>query len=138
MASALYDTYKQDCLDRSTAVVDLDTTAQQTILVHNTTSGYTFAAAHDFRDDVAGANAVVDLDGDAALASKTVTNGAFDAADQLHSAVSGSFDVESVVVYQVVGSAATDDLVIYIDGFTAVTPNGGDITIQWGTSIFTF
>ncbi|WP_217639753.1 hypothetical protein [Arthrobacter sp. ok909] len=63
----------------------------------------------------------------------SITNGVFDAADSTFTAVaiSGSKTVQALVVYKDTGSAATSPLIAYIDGFTAVTPNGGNITVTW-------
>lgn len=62
-----------------------------------------------------------------------MTNGVFDAADSTFTsvAVSGSKTVQALVVYKDTGSAATSPLIAYIDGFTAVTPSGGNITVTW-------
>jgi hypothetical protein len=67
-----------------------------------------------------------------ALGSKTVVAGVADAADPTWTAVSG-VQSEAVVVYQNTGVAATSRLIAYIDSATGlpVTPNGGDITVQF-------
>lgn len=75
------------------------------------------------------------------FASKTTTLGTADAADLTFSTVSGS-QVTQVVIYKDSGSSATSPLIMLIDTATnlPVTPNGGDITVQWdsGTNkIFT-
>lgn len=134
MASALYDSYKQDLLDRGLGV-DYDTDNIQCALLD--TGTYTFSAAHNFRDDFSG---VVASAADANFASKTVANGVADAADLTYTAVSGA-SIEALGIYRNVGTAATDDLIAFIDGFSAVTPNGGDITVTWDSGanrIFAF
>lgn len=131
MASALYDSYKVGIIDKTTAQPDLTADDIKCALV-TTTAGYTFSAAHDFYDDITNVQ-----DTPVSLASKTSTGGAFDAADTPFLTVSGT-DIEALVLYYDTGTPATSPLVAYIDGFTAVTPNGGDITVVWGTSIFTF
>jgi hypothetical protein len=74
-----------------------------------------------------------------ALASKTFTNGTFDAADITFTAVSGA-TVEAIVLFLDTGTAANDKLICYIDSASAglpVTPNGGDINVVWnGSGIF--
>ena len=67
-----------------------------------------------------------------ALASKVVTNGVFDAADVVLSAVTGD-QSEEIVIYKHTGVEATSPLIARITAGTGlpVTPNGGDITIQW-------
>ena len=123
MASALYDKGRQGFLD---GTIDWDTNNIKAILVD--TGTYTVnLATHDNLDDVSG---IVATSGN--LASKTVTDGVADAADVTFTAVSGA-SVEAVILYQDTGTAATSRLIAYIDTGTGlpVTPNGGDITIQW-------
>jgi len=72
------------------------------------------------------------------FASKTKTLGVADAADITLSTVSGE-QCEAIVIFQDGGdggvsqSGTNDRLIAYIDTATGlpVTPNGGDITIQW-------
>lgn len=66
------------------------------------------------------------------LASKTATLGTADAADITFTAVSGS-QVSYIVIYKDTGTSSTSDLILLIDTATnlPVTPNGGDITVQW-------
>jgi len=88
---------------------------------------------HDFLDDIAAGGRVATSGN---LASKTTTNGVFDAADVVLSAVTGDTS-EVVVVYWDTGAAATSVLLSYNELSAPVTPNGGDITIQWhGSGIF--
>jgi len=97
------------------------------------TSAYTLSQAHDFADDLPAA-----IVGDVTLGSKAVSDGTFDAADAVFSAVPAGAAIDALVIYKDTGAAATSPLIAYIDGFT-VTPNGGDITIQWqATSPFIF
>ena len=101
------------------------------------TADYTVSInSHDFLDDIA-SGARVATSGN--LASKTSTLGTADAADVTFSAVTGD-PSEAVVIYKDTGNAATSALIAYIDTATGlpVTPNGGDITVQWNASgIFT-
>ncbi len=85
-------------------------------------------AAHDFINDVpAGARVAT-----ATLGSKSVTGGAFDAADVTFSAVTGD-PSEALVIWKDTGVESTSRLIMYIDTATGlgVTPNGGDITVTW-------
>lgn len=129
--NALYPTYKQLILG---AGLNLTTLNLKVVLVD--TGAYTYSAAHDFLDDIA-VGARIATSGN--LASKTVTNGTFDAADITITAVSGT-TVEALVIYNDTGTAATSNLIAYMDtGVTGLplTPNGGDVTIQWsGSGIF--
>lgn len=67
------------------------------------------------------------------LSSNTIT---MDAADVTYTAVSGA-SAESIVIYAYNATEANALLCVYFDtGVTGlpVTPNGGDITIQWNAS----
>ncbi len=119
MASALYPSFKELLLGGD---IDLASDTIKAALVD--TGTYTYSSAHDFYNDISG---VVGTPG--TLASKTITAGVFDAADQVYSAVSGN-SVEAVVIYKDTGNTATSPLIAYIDGIS-VTPNGGNITVQW-------
>lgn len=68
------------------------------------------------------------------LASKTTTGGTANAANITFTAVSGA-QITYVGVYQDTGTPSTSDLIILIDTATnlPLTPNGGDITVQWDT-----
>lgn len=95
---------------------------------------YTFANTHDFLDDVtAGARVGTPV----ALASKTSTYSGnvwtFDAADTTLTSVTGDVS-EAVVVYKHTGTESTSTLVFYLELSSAVTPNGGNITLQWNAS----
>lgn len=96
------------------------------------TGVYTYNSANEFWSSASAA-----LVGTAAtLASKTVTNGTFDAADVTFTAVTGN-SVEALIVYKDTGSAATSPLIAYIDVAASglpVTPNGGDITVTFNAS----
>lgn len=87
-------------------------------------------ATDDFLDDLLVAARVATS---GALASKTQVDGVFDAADITISAVSGD-QFESIVLYDdTPATEATKDLIAFIDTATGLplTPNGGDVTIQW-------
>lgn len=130
MASAIYPLFKQALLQ---GTYDLSTAVVRAVLVD--TGTYTYSAAHDFYNDLSG---VVGTES-GALASKTFTNGTFDAADITFTAVTGS-TAEAIVLFVDTGNPATDALIAYLDSATGlpVTPNGGDINVTWNASgIFT-
>lgn len=124
MASALYPDFKEALL---TAGLDLESDDIRVILVD--TADYTYSAAHNFLDDVAAGSRVAVS---TALASKTITDGVFDAADKTLSAVTGD-PCEALILYKHTGTESTSNLICYIDGLS-VTPNGGDIVIAWHAS----
>jgi hypothetical protein len=120
MASVLYPSFKKLLLDGD---IDLLTDTIKCVLID--TADYTYSASHDNLDDVAAAARVGTAQ---TLANKTTTGGVFDADDIVFSAVTGD-PTEAVIVYKEGGTEATSPLIAYIEG--SVTPNGGDITIQW-------
>ena len=125
MASAVYPKALEAFLK---ADIDLDTVAVNAVLLDLAT--YTYNAAHDFYDDLTGV--VGSESGD--FASKTYSNGVFDAADITFSSVTG-VEVGAVAVFVDRGGAASaDNLLSYNEFTSAVTPNGGDITVQWNAS----
>jgi len=128
MANELYDAGREGFLDGS---IDWDTDDIRCILVD--IADYTVdLAAHDNLDDIP-APARVATSG--ALTGKTVAAGVADAADVTFSAVTGD-QSEALVIYKHTGTESTSRLIAYIDDATGlpVTPNGGDITIQWDSA----
>ena len=125
MANTLYDHGREGFLDGS---IDWDTDDIRAILID--TNDYTVDLdAHDNLDDIpAGARVAVS----GALTGKTVTDGVADANDVTWSAVTGD-QSEAIVLYKHTGTESTSRLIAYIDSATGlpVTPNGGDIEIQW-------
>ena len=67
-----------------------------------------------------------------AFASKTTTAGVADAADVTLSTVTGD-QSESIDIYKDTGTESTSYLIANINSATGlpVTPNGGDIIVQW-------
>ena len=125
MANALYDHGREGFLDGS---IDFDTDDIRCILID--VADYTVdLAVHDNLDDIPEA-ARVAVSG--ALTGKTVDAGVADADDVTFSAVTGD-QCEAIVIYQHTGVESTSRLIAYIDSATGlpVTPNGGDITVQW-------
>lgn len=130
MASAIYPKFKEALLQGD---YDLSTAVVRAVLVD--TGTYTYNSAHDFYNDLSG---VVGTES-GAFASKTFTNGTFDAADITFTAVTGS-TAEAIVLFVDTGNVATDALIAFLDSATGlpVTPNGGDINVTWNASgIFT-
>jgi hypothetical protein len=138
MANALYPKYKEKLLNPGTlgttsgTAVDLSDDTIKVALID--TGTYTYSSSHEFYSDLSG---VVGTPG--TLASKTVTNGVFDAADLTFTGVTGS-SVEAYVIYKDTGTTTTSSLIAYFDtaaGGLPFTPNGGNLTIQWnGSGIF--
>ena len=133
MANAVYPKAKKAILD---ADIDLLVDTIKIVLCDNS---ITYNAAHDFLDDIPSGDRVATS---AALASKTTTDGAFDAADVTFTALSGS-TVTSWILFKDTGTASTSNLIAFFDtvsggGALSFTPNGGDFTLSFGASgIFT-
>lgn len=126
MANALYDKGRESFLSQNPAL-DFDTdTIKDTLMA----SGYTANLATDQYYNTATSGARVAAS--AAFTSKTVAGGVADAADVVHSAVTGS-QVTQIVIWKDTTVETTSPLIARIDSATGlpVTPNGGDITIQW-------
>lgn len=124
MANALYDTGRNAFLTG-----DIDWVADTIKAVLVDTADYAVdLAAHDFLDDVAAGGRVAT----GTLASKTATAGVADAADLTFSTVTGDVS-EALIIYKDSGVEGTSQLIAYIDTATGlpVTPNGGDIVVQW-------
>jgi hypothetical protein len=125
MANALYDKGREGFLDGS---IDWDTDTIKCVLVDS--ADYTRdLSVHDNLDDIP-AGARVSTSG--AFASKTVAAGVADAANVTLTAVTGD-QSEYIIIYKDSGVEGTSRLIACIDSATGlpVTPNGGDITIQW-------
>jgi len=133
VANAIYPIGKKALLD---ADIDL---LVDTIKIVLCDSGYTYNTAHDNLDDItAGARVATS----SALASKTTTGGAFDAADVTYTALTGD-TCTSWVLFKDSGTESTSKLIAYFDtisggGAFSFTPSGGDLTLSFGASgIFT-
>lgn len=129
MASALYPLAKQSFLSQSPSI-DMDTDTIKVALI-NVSTDYTYSAAHQFLSSVTTYSGTTDQ----TLSSVSITSGVFNAASATFTSVSisGSKTVAALVIYKSTGTGSTSPLIAYIDGFTAVTPNGGNITITWDT-----
>jgi predicted dehydrogenase len=126
--SALYDKAREKFLGHAT--IDLDWINDNIKAVLVDTGAYTVDLVnHEFLSDIAGAARIATS---ANLGTKTASAGVADAADVTFTAVTGA-TVEAIVLYKDTGVAGTSPLVAYIDAATGLplTPNGGDVTIQW-------
>lgn len=90
---------------------------------------------HDFLDDVPN-NADCRPVAAVAIGSRTTTNGVADGADITFSSVPAGDAVQGILIYHHTGVEGTSELIAWVDTGTGlpVTPNGGDITIQWNAS----
>lgn len=129
MANAFYAKGAEKILS---GLIDFTTDTIKVALLKNTYPQN--LAADEFYDDL---SAYV-VGTPQALGSKSVTGGAFDAADPTFVAVAAGDTIEALVIYKDTGSTATSPLLMYIDtvtGFPLAT-NGGDITPQWDNGAY--
>jgi phage tail sheath gpL-like len=100
----------------------------KTVLVDTATYSVDLAN-HQFLSDIPAGERVATS---ANLTNKTTVAGVADADDVTYTAVSGD-QSEALVIYQDTGTPSTSRLIAYIDSATGlpVTPNGGDIQVQW-------
>lgn len=124
MANALYTKGKEGILDETVA---LNSGTIKAALLRS----YTFSDSHEDLADVTGAGATVVAT--ATIGSKTFTSGVFDAADVTWAAVPNGTACDNFVLYQDGATDADRRLIMFVDSYTnlPVTPNGGDITIEW-------
>lgn len=130
MANALYPKFKEGLISGGSNL-NLSSGTVKAVLVD--TASYTYSTSHQFLSDIPSGMRVAIT---AALSSKTVTGGVFDAADLPWSAVTGA-QSEAIVLFVDTGTASTSPLIGYLDtgvGGLPVTPNGGDINITWNAS----
>lgn len=132
MANAVFPKAKEGFLDGS---IDLDTASIKVALVR----GYTYSSSHSTVSDVTGAGATLHATS-SGLASKTVTNGVFDAADITFTTPATNSNDHSLLVFQSSSStggadvaASSQRLIAWIDTGTGIPikPAGGDITVVW-------
>lgn len=126
MANALYTKGKEALLDGS---INLEADTIKCVLVD--AADYTVnLSTHDNLDDIPSGARVGTPQ---TLGSKTFTGGVFDAADATFPSVTGD-PCEAIVIYKDTGTESTSRLLAYIDTAASglpVTPNGGNIQIQW-------
>lgn len=127
MANAIYPKAKQKFLD---ALIDMPTDTIKIALID--TGAYTYSSAHEFWSSASAA----EIGTSQTLASKTITDGVFDADNVTFTSVTGA-SVEALIIYKDTGSAATSPLIMYIDVAASglpVTPNGNNIDVQFNAS----
>jgi hypothetical protein len=125
MANALYDYGRQGFL-----AGDIDWDAHNIKVTLVDSADYTpNLSTHQWYSSVTGAGRVATS---ANLGSKTTTAGVADAANVTLSAVTGD-PSEYLVIWRDSGVEGSSNLILLIDTATGlpVTPNGGDININW-------
>ena len=125
MANYLYDRGRQGFL---AGEIDWDADTIKLVLIDEADDTPS-ASGDNALSDRAGASRVATS---GAFASKTTTAGAADAADVTLSTVTGD-QSESIDIYKDTGTESTSYLIANINSATGlpVTPNGGDIIVQF-------
>lgn len=123
MSNQLYPRAKQDFLG---GALNLSSNVVTIALID--TDVYSFSTSHEDRADVPNTAVVATAN----LASKTITNGVFDAADATFVSVTGA-NCEALILFHNTGTQSTSRLIAYIDTATGlpILPNGGDITVRF-------
>ena len=136
MANALFDIYKEALLGGGNLGGTLIDLTSDTIKVSMIDTSVWVTP--DPATDEDWADASGEIGTGQVLGTITVVNGTFDAADATFTAVVGN-SVEELVIWKDTTTPATSPLLVSFDAATGlpVTPNGGDIVIQWnGSGIF--
>lgn len=138
MANAIYPKWKENAL-QGTTNYDLDGSGSAGVFVALVDSGVvSYNSAHQFYSDISAGVIATSSE----LSSKTYTNGTFDAADTTFTSATGAQSEALVIFRKVAATASTGwPLVSWQDTSVTnlpVTPNGGDIVVQWDAAgIFT-
>ncbi len=128
MANALYDLARQSFLSASPSI-DWDTDNIKCSLVRS--SAYTPNLATDqFLSSVP--TRVADS---VNLSGKSATNGVANASNVTFSVVAAGAAIQYILIWKDTGTPSTSPLIALLDTATGipVTPNGGDIAVQWDT-----
>lgn len=127
MANTLYPLGKQAFLS---GAIDL---TSATVKVAMVTSSYSYSSSHQYYSDVTPGSNVVGTP--QTLASKTVTNGVFDAADISFVSLSATATINYLVVYKDSGSNSTSPLIALLDSGTglpiSLTTSVTEVDVVW-------
>ncbi len=134
MANALFNSYRNLVLGAGLNLSSL--TIKAMFVDHGVDTPAT--ATDAFISDILSGARVPAIASCPALGTKTLGSvgvGVFDAADAVFTALSGA-SVESLILFEDSGVEATSDLLDFWDTATGLplTPNGGDVTVQWSAS----
>jgi len=141
MANFLTDAYRNNILgDNTYTNVQLDADTIAIMFIDNADD--TIVATDSTLSDVVAGARVPAAASCPSLGSKTIGSvgvGVFDAADTTFTTLSGD-QSEQLLLFKNTGTDGTAILIACWDTFTSgmpITPNGGDVTVQWnGSGIF--
>jgi len=135
--SGVFDVAKQTFLGSGATRLDVDTDTIKCRLVDKTTDYTAYDSTNTSMTPIPKYGASTDQ----TLANPSIVTAsavvAFDnTADLTFTAVavSGTKTVGALVIYKFVSNDAGSTPIVFIDGFTAVTPNGGNITVVFAGS----
>lgn len=136
MASALYPDYKESCLGGGThSFSDLTSDVIKCALVSVAGADYTYSTTHADKADVTSYSGTTDQT--LTSGNISVTDGVFDCTDDLtytSVAIDGAKVVDTLVHYKFDTGDSTSPLMCIHDGFSAITPNNGNITVSYNVS----
>lgn len=137
MATIVFDDFRNAQMGNPThSVIDFDNDTIASSLLDATDANGGTALTSSNVVDYADVNQAVVVADEVAHTSPTVGTagvGAYDAADTTFSTVSGDA-ADYLTVHKDTGTPATSPLAVVFDSVTTglpVTPNGGDIVVQW-------
>lgn len=132
MANALYGQAREHFLGGD---LDWDANTIRAGLADETDYTVSIDVDNDIADVPAGGRVPALIANWPALTTKTKVLGVADADDQVLVAVTGDV-CENIIVFMDSGTEGTSLLIAFWDTFTGkpVTPNGGNITIQWAAA----
>jgi hypothetical protein len=128
VTSAWYPLAKQSFLTQSPSINM--SSGNVKIRAVDITVDYTYSAAHQFASSVPKYGSTTDQ----LATSKSFTGGVYDQADTTFPTVSasGTKTIGALVGFLDLGGAdSANPLIFYIDGFTAIPPNGSDVAVGW-------
>lgn len=145
MADGLYNDYVESSMGAGAhSFSDLLLDTIRSAIVSGSDYTESLTAHQDYNDTGYGTNTCYNSEATQTLGTKTVGSVAartFDAADSTFTAVAqdAAKIVDAVLIYKDSGTITTSPLIAFWDTGISVTPNGGDIVIQWNASgLFTW
>ena len=132
MANAIYPDYKEALLSGSTDTA-LTSGTVKVSLIDTGVAGGTYDPTDTMYSDIPAASVISTV----TLASKTVTDGIFDADDIAFLSVPAGDPCEALLFWIDTGVTTTSRLVAWLDtGITGfpITPSGGNIDVTWNAS----
>jgi len=143
MANTLFDIYKEALLgggNHGGTLVNLTSDTIKVSLIDTGTYNPDTANDEDLADVTPDPRVPSGGGSDQTLTTPTTLNGTFDADDSTFTAITGN-SIEELMIWKDTATASTSILLVSFDTATGLTggltPNGGDIVIQWnGSGIF--